>query len=121
MLQNSFSCQKADQFFASEACFSQQRYESAFGQIPIVLRDYSTTARPLMVVDAVAARHVIQNEAVLFKEANDLSRFDRRDFRHHLLLYQLRILKTTGGHSRYCGSVEKLVNVFDLRMLRDNS
>jgi hypothetical protein len=66
-------------------------YESAFGQIPIVLRDYSTTARRLMVVDAVAARHVIQDEAVLFKKANDLSRFDSGDFRHHLLLYQLRI------------------------------
>jgi hypothetical protein len=39
----------------------------------------------------VAARHVIQDEAVLFKKANDLSRFDSGDFRHHLLLYQLRI------------------------------
>src|SRR5690348_3831859 len=59
-----------------------------------------------MIVDAVAARGVIQNKAVLFKKANDLSGFDGGDFRHHLLLYQLRILKTTGTNSRYCGNVE---------------
>jgi hypothetical protein len=105
-LQSSFSCQEVDQFFASEACFPQQRHESAFGQIAIVLWNYGTTARGLMIVDAVAAGGVIQNEAALFKEANDLSRFDRGDFRHHLLLYQLRILKTTCIHSRYCGNVE---------------
>jgi len=121
VLQRSLSCQEVDQFFASEACFPQQRYESAFGQIAIVLWNYGTTARGVMIVDAVAAGGVIQNEAVLFKEADDLSRFDRRNFRHHLLLYQLRILKTTVGNKGCCGNVEKRRKVVKPRMLPDNS
>jgi hypothetical protein len=44
-----------------------------------------------MVIDEMAAGRVVEDKAMLFKKANDLAWLDRRELRHHLLLYQLRI------------------------------
>ena len=85
-------CQEVDQFFSRESRFPQQGHQRALRHITIVLGNHCAAARRWMVVNVVAASCVVEDEAVLLKEANDLARFDSRKPWHHLLLYQLRIL-----------------------------
>lgn len=84
------TAQEINQLIASEARFPQQRHQSAFRQIAIVLRNDRPTARCRMVIDVVAASRMVEDEVVLFKKADDLARLDRGELAHHLLLYQAR-------------------------------
>ena len=86
------STQKVDCVLAREASFSSQRHKCAFRYIAIGSWNDCATPSNGIVVNEVTARCVIENEAVLFKKSNNLSRLDRRQFRHYLLLYQLGIL-----------------------------
>ena len=72
--------QEVDQFLASEACFPQQRHQSAFGKIAIVLWNDRTTAGSFILLYVMAARRMVEHEAVLPEKANDLTRLDGGSF-----------------------------------------
>lgn len=66
--------QKLNQLIAGEARFPEQGEESAFRDVAVVLGNHSAAFRSHMVIDKVAARSMVQNEAVLLKEFNDVAR-----------------------------------------------
>lgn len=74
MLYSYLTAEEVDQLFSGEPCFSQQRYQSAFGQITIVLGDNCPPAGSWIVEDEVTAGRVVECEAVLFQESDELTR-----------------------------------------------
>src|ERR1039458_9666026 len=78
----SFPRQKVDQLFSRKPRLSQQRHQSSLRQVAIMLRHHGAAARDRIVKNEVAAGCVIQNEAVPFQKADDLTRLNGGELRH---------------------------------------
>jgi hypothetical protein len=58
------SLQKINEFFPRESRFPQKRQESALRYVTVVFRHHGSTSEDGMVVNEVAARCVVEHEAV---------------------------------------------------------
>ncbi len=84
---------------------SLNKETSAFRQIAVGTGNYRAAARCWMVEDEVAARSVIQNEAVLLQETDNSARLDGGQFGHHYPYINYKTYKTS-SKSRQVGEVE---------------
>jgi hypothetical protein len=60
--------EKIKQLFSPEPGLSPQRHQSSLGQVAIVLRNYGAATRNGIVKNKMAARGVIEDEAIVFEK-----------------------------------------------------
>ena len=74
--------QEVDQFFSRESRFPQQRHQCSLRQVAIVLKHYRSPSGSGIIENEMAARGVIQDEAIALEKANDLPRPNGGELRH---------------------------------------